>query len=114
MADEIKIALQESGLTVYAALRDEDGKVYNTSTGSFEEVDQITWSNADIALSEQGSTGDYYGNMPASLSTAAYTIEVFEQVGASPVRKEDWLITSVGGILGRSGPFRAAHAHAGP
>jgi hypothetical protein len=82
-------------ISLYAAIRNKAGDAWNTSTGAFQAINAITWPSADIALTEQGSTGDYYGSFPPTITANnTYFVEIFEQLGASPVRKDDWLITS--------------------
>jgi hypothetical protein len=98
MPDQIQIALQESGLTVYAAARLTSGEVYNVDSGVPELIEEVNWEQVAMPLTEQVSaggnaTGDYYGDMLAP-STFTYLLEIFEQQGTAPVRKDDWLIAS--------------------
>jgi hypothetical protein len=97
MPDQIQIALQESGLTVYAAARLTSGEVYDVADGIPKPIGDINWPDAAMPLTEQVSggnaTGDYYGDMLAP-STFTYLLEIFEQQGSTPVRKDDWLVAS--------------------
>ncbi len=105
MANEIQIALEEAGLTVYAAVRRKNGDFWSLVDGWKPITEHTTyWTNARILLTEQidtmpdpdVSSGDYYGNMP-SLPADTYTIEIWEQppgtTGAAD-RTFDRMITS--------------------
>lgn len=95
MANEVRIARQQSSLILYFAVRDNQGRVWDTSTQTFVAIDAIAWSQAQVGMPEQTSTGDYYGTFPAGISAGAYTIEIFEMVGvATPVRKDDILLAT--------------------
>jgi hypothetical protein len=111
MANEVQFARQESSLTLYFAVRAQDGRVWDTSAnmgaGGFVAINAVTWSNADIALTEQGSTGDYYGTFPTAIPDESYTIEIFEQTGASPVRKADILLAQAKRVW-RNGTLNSA------
>jgi hypothetical protein len=94
MANEIQIALQQAGLSVYAAVRRTNGDFWDLvpPTPMWRPITQHStyWTNASIALSEQldsttgDSSGDYYGDMPAVTANATYFIEVFVKPPTSP------------------------------
>lgn len=70
---------------LYAVIYNSTGAVYDVTTaGTFTSIASITWSNADVQLTEQGSTGQYQANFPTGIAAGLYAIEYREQAGASP------------------------------
>jgi hypothetical protein len=98
MPNEIQFARQASGKNIYFAVRDRAGAAWNFSSASFVAIGTIPWADADGAMTEQGSSGDYYGSMPTAIPDGVYTIEVFERVGGTPVRTTDFLLGSAQAI----------------
>lgn len=87
MASELKSPKYSTGATVYAVVRRaSDGKVWNTAgTPAFENISNANWTDYDIAGVEQSTTGYYYANMPAGISSAAsLQVDWFVQAGGSP------------------------------
>ncbi len=93
MANEIQFARQVSSKTMYAAIRDRSANVWDAVAESFVAITAVTWADAKITLTEQGSTGDYYGTFPTAVADGGYTLEVFEQVDGT--RKGDLLLATV-------------------
>lgn len=81
MSAELQIGGLTTGWTVYAVLRSATGTVWNGS--SFEAFNASNWATYDLALTEQGTTGYYVGNMPA-VAAGVYAVEVRRQTGGSP------------------------------
>jgi hypothetical protein len=98
MSNEIQIALQESGLSVYAGVRNTAGQFWSVYDSQWFPINDhnLYWTNAQITLYEQGTSGDYYGNMPAVAANDTYFIEIYEKFKptAAANRKDDWLITT--------------------
>jgi hypothetical protein len=84
MANEFQLLGAESAVTIYAVLRNASGQPYNTATPGFETYNASNYTSYDIAMTEQGATGDYFGNAPTGLSSAQYSIDYRKQAGASP------------------------------
>lgn len=88
MANEIR-AKNKSGLTVYALLiRAVDGKIWNGT--SFVSLLNANWSTYVIPMTEQGSTGIYFGNMP-SVGSGLYDAWVYQRVSGTPA-SSDFLV----------------------
>lgn len=69
----------------YAVIQNAAGDVYDTTTATtFTAINTITWTNADVQLTEVGSTGQYTANFPATITAGLYTIEIREQFGSTP------------------------------
>lgn len=92
MSNKIVINSANTGRTAgaaggfYAVIYNQDGAVYNVTTAStFTAIGSITWTNADLQMSEQGSnTGQYQATFPSTIPRGLYTIEIREQFGSSP------------------------------
>ena len=72
MASELLTA-SDTGLALYALLRNRAGQVWNTATPGFETYASANYAAYAIALVEQGASGYYLGNLPAVPSNAQYT-----------------------------------------
>lgn len=83
MAAELQLAHGTTGRTLYAVLRSATGTVYNTAGAAFEAYNASNWTSYDIALTEQGTSGYYVGDMPA-VAAGIYAVEVRWQAGGSP------------------------------
>lgn len=81
MAGIIEIGSQ-SGLTLYALIRNSSGQVWNGS--SFEAYNSSNWSTYDIAMTEQSQSGYYTATFPAAISAGKYSFMVHLQQGGSP------------------------------
>lgn len=90
MANEIQVARQVSGKTLYAAVRNRAADVWDDVGQAFVVITTVSWDDAKISLSEQGATGDYYGTFPAAIAAGAYSVEVFEEIDGT--RKGDQLL----------------------
>lgn len=92
MASEIYVS-DSDALVLYALLyRMVDKKVWNTFTSAFETFAAANWYNAGgntyaIALTENvvhaASLSRYTHDMP-SVPPGAYSVEIYQQVGATP------------------------------
>lgn len=66
----------------YAIVYNLAGDVWNGS--SFQAINLVTWANADIPMTEQGTTGQYRVAMPGAITRQAVAIEVREQFSSTP------------------------------
>jgi hypothetical protein len=83
MSNEIR-ARYTSGSTLYAVLlRGSDGDAYYTVTPAFEVPTASHWTSYALTMTEQSTTGLYYGNMPGSLAAGRYDVLVFLRAGGS-------------------------------
>lgn len=82
MANELTVNYR-ADYTLYAILLNSVGKIYNTTTTSFETPIDANWGQYDIAMSESENTEIYRGTMPAVFA-GAYDYVVRKQAGASP------------------------------
>lgn len=81
MANEILLAY-ETGLTPYFTVMNAAGQRWNGS--AFENYNAANWGDYDVALTEQGATGDYLGTFPASIPAGVYRLTLYAQAGGSP------------------------------
>lgn len=81
MAGELQ-AQHVTGATLYATLLDASGGVWNGTT--FDATPTAgEWATYDLAMTEDGTTGYYRGNMP-TVAEALYSYRVHKQLGGSP------------------------------
>lgn len=83
MAGEIQIAYGTSGSTLYAVVRSATGTVWNTAGSALEAYNGANWTDYDIALTEQGTSGYYAGDFPAA-AAGFYNVEVRVRAGGGP------------------------------
>jgi len=82
MANEIR-AKYDTGKTLYAILiRGSDGLVWNGA--AFESLNAANWANYVLTMTEQSTTGIYYGSMPA-VNNGLYDVWIYYREGGSPV-----------------------------
>lgn len=81
MAREIRI-IGPTGNTAYAHLFNSTTQRWNGT--AFETFSVVNYSTYDISLTEDGSTGIYVADMPASVPAGVYDAVLFLQDGASP------------------------------
>src|SRR4051812_8943838 len=95
MAAEIR-AHYLTGKTLYAVvLRASDGQVWNGS--SFESLLTANWSTYAVTMTEQSTTGFYYGTFPV-VAVGLYDVWIYWRSGGSPAttdvlvgqQNEDW------------------------
>lgn len=84
MASEIQLAYGTTGRTLYAVIRTSVGTVWNTNSAAFEAFNAANWTDYDIAMTEQGTTGYYAGTFPPAISSGVYEVEVRDRGGSSP------------------------------
>lgn len=69
----------------YAVVYNMAGDVCNQTTPTiFTPINTIVWTNADLPMTEQGSTGQYRVAMPGTIPDNMYVIEIREQLGSTP------------------------------
>jgi len=83
MASEITVAYK-TGQLLYVLIFNTVGEVWNFLTAVFEAVVNSDWTDYELALAEQGTTGIYEGNFPA-LSAGNYSVIVYQQKGSGPL-----------------------------
>lgn len=86
MAGEIQIDYI-TGQTVYALLLNSSGQFYNTAGAAFESFSAGNYTDYDIALTEQGSTGIYIGDMPG-VALGYYSLVSKLRAGGSPAQTD--------------------------
>lgn len=92
MSNELRIG-SVSGLTVYAAVLNENSRIWNGST--FEVYTSGNYANYDVAIAEQGSSGIYIGDFPSGIvDEGHYEIFYFIQDGGAPAEGDRILGTS--------------------
>lgn len=80
MANEIQY-YDDTGLTLYALIRDSAGDVWNGS--SFVDWVDANIGTYDIAMTDQGG-GAYFADFPATIDEGLYFVEIRRQAGGSP------------------------------
>ena len=89
MANEIR-ADYDSEFTLYAVVRDSEGKVWNAGQGAFEDwgSDSRNADDYDIPLTDKGGSL-YTGNFDSDIPAGRYVVQVFAQSGVDPVDTDD-------------------------
>lgn len=89
MAGEIQTPFDQSGLTLYAQIRNIFGQIWNTASSAFQAYATANITDYDIALTEQGSASKYYtGNFPTAIPRGLYFVTVKIRAGASPAESD--------------------------
>lgn len=84
MANEL-ITGSATGLTIYAHVLSTPGRRWNTVDEALEAYASGNYTEYDIVMVEQGSSGVYLGDFPVALTTAGnYNIFYYRQIGGSP------------------------------
>lgn len=84
-------AVTISGKTVYSILMNGNGRVWNGSDQVFEAFNTANYSDYAVTLTEKGSSGIYFGDFPAGITTED-TYEVFHFLiitGSTPAEGSD-------------------------
>lgn len=92
MANELQYQ-GTSGETIYAIVRDVQARVWDGVGQQFVTYSSANFSRYPISLTEQGTSGFFVGNFPASAPTGQYTATYSLRVGASPAETDPELIT---------------------
>lgn len=100
-----------TGRTLYAVLiRAGDGKVWNGAT--WESLAAANWGTYAVTLTEQSTTGYYYGSMPAGQAAGLYDVSYFLRAGGSPATADalvgtqslDWTGAADASVSSRATP----------
>lgn len=85
MANEVGPIAYTTGSTIKYALFDKLGNVYSTASGLFAAPSGVTFANSQIALTESGTSGVYYGTIPAACNPdiQTYYIKVYASTATS-------------------------------
>jgi hypothetical protein len=93
MSNELTITSNE-GYNVYVLLRDDSGKVYQTTTNTFVTYQTADRVNYDIPLTDSGD-GFFVGDFPTAWTTAGTYFGVgFRRIGAAPADSDPILATA--------------------
>lgn len=76
----------QSGLNMYAFVRNESGQIWNGS--AFAAYNVANWATYNINLTEQTSSGYYSGAFP-STSAGRYHVSIHARLGASPAAGDE-------------------------
>lgn len=79
------------GLTLYTHLMDQAGQRFNYPSDQFQGYSSGQWGNYSAALSEQGASAVYLGNMPGSAAPQELILLVYQQAGGSPAEGDTLL-----------------------
>lgn len=107
MANELQFIYETKDKTLYFALRNLSGQMWNTSgTPNWEARTVANWTDYDIALSETpASSFLYVGTIPAisgNMAAGWMWADIYEQAGASPAIADDTLVGQMLGYWGGS------------
>ncbi len=83
----------QTGLTVYAVIRNEDSEVWNGS--ALETFNASNWATYDILMSEQSTSGFYVVDIPAALPLGEYHVAYHYRATASPLVTDEVVFQSV-------------------
>jgi hypothetical protein len=110
MANEIK-GVSSTG-TLYSRLLNTAGQSWNTASAAFETYAAANYADYDLPMTEQGNSGVYCADFPATIITAGtYEYFVHRQAGASPAEgdsiintgKVDWTGTNAVTVTAATG-----------
>ncbi len=88
MANEIQFNFKADGST-YFVVRNRIGQIWNTASSAFENYVTATYTDYDIAATEQGTSSGYYaGTFPSAIVPGIYSITAKEQLGGSPAETD--------------------------
>jgi hypothetical protein len=74
-----------SGKTVDVYVTNGSDQRYRFDTHVFENFNAANWAQYGSSLTEQGASGDYFGNLPTTgVAAGNYTITARERQGANP------------------------------
>lgn len=83
MANEIKVEYTTSA-AVYVVITSATGQRWYTVTPTFEPESDGHWTSYAITLTEQGTTGTYFGTFPAGITTPGrYVLTAYLRAGGS-------------------------------
>lgn len=57
---------------------------WHTGDEAFEAYNAAHWTSYDVALTEQGTSGSYFGDFPTAIPSGTYSLELRRQMGDSP------------------------------
>lgn len=77
----------QSGLSVYAFLRDSAGLIWNGST--FVSFNVSNWATYALTMTEQTSSGFYSVSCPSSISQGRYYLTIHAVISGSPAAGDD-------------------------
>jgi hypothetical protein len=79
MSAIIESVLNQSGLSVYAVIRDSSGQVWNGST--FAAYNSANWATYVVSLTEQTGSGYYLAAFPSAIVSGIYSFTVHQGSG---------------------------------
>lgn len=82
MAGILESLSGQTGLTLYAHIRNNSGDIWNGS--SFVAWNVSNWATYAVAMTEQTSSGYYNVAFPAAITAGKYSYYVYQQLGGSP------------------------------
>jgi len=88
--DVFGIAHNATGKTLYAHIRDRDGKIYDTTLTTYVTYATANIANYDVAMTEQGTASRFYtATFPGSIE-GMYSVCAYEQAGGSPAEGDTY------------------------
>ncbi len=120
MASELLVSGLTTGSVAYALIRNLTGSVYSSVGPAFEAQNGANLANYARTLTENGTTGVFFGDFPA-LAAGRYHVEYRLRAGGSPAWTDsvigfeslDWSGTAIIGVgAGGSAPTAEAVAQA--
>lgn len=91
MANEIGPVRATTGSTVYVVIF-KDGSVYGNAADSFATFADASWSDYVVSLTESGSSGLFFADLPTNVSQVNTNIYVaYERIGASAAITDRYL-----------------------
>lgn len=95
MANEIQVPYGVTGATLYAVVGNSVAQIWRTTLSTFVTFNGAEWTDYDIPLTEQGTSGVYVGDFPAA-SAGVYGIVARVRAGGSPAQSD--LIAGAGAV----------------
>lgn len=90
MSAEFRAKYQTGDVLYTQLIRGADGQVWNGS--GWETPVTANWATYTVAMTEQSTTGYYYGDMPAAQATGLYDYFVYLRAGGSPAASDNLVL----------------------
>lgn len=75
--------------TPYLQILDDSLQRWNDTLSAFEAYNAANWADYSLAATQDGSSGDWYVQIPAAISAGLLVVKQYLQAGGSPA-ESDW------------------------
>ena len=88
MSSELQVDYGVAGRTVYFLIRNMFGQIWNTAGNIFETYAAGSYTDYDVAATEQGASGFYAADMPTAVVAGIYSVVAKDRAGGSPAQSD--------------------------